>query len=204
MSGGDGAEVLRDAHGRRVGERDRYGTPVATLAWTDDGRLAEAAVRLPDHSWLTIQPRAARDPRWGLSDLLRHGETPLTHCAAIAWERVDAIPPLAEPARLPPGGGSAVLNLVASLAADQNRAPLAYRGPYPTEQLFLALLESFRWMRVDGGPHDPGSSPDVLATFMAGGLRWAPAPHARAFAPEGVYVQARGRIDKLASNGVYN
>ena len=201
MSGGDGAEVLRDAHGRRVGERDRHGAPVATLAWADDGRLAEAAVRLPDGGWLTIQPRAAEDPRWGVSDLLRHGGTPLTHCAAIAWERVDTIPPLAEPARLPPGGGTAVLNLVAALAADQGCPSLAYRGPYPTEQLFLSLLESFRWMPVGGPPDHAADPPDPLVAFLDGGLRWVPAPHTRAFEPEGVYVQARERIDKLAWHG---
>ncbi len=199
MSGGDGGEVLRDARGRRVGEHDRYGAPVATLAWADDERLAEAAVRVPDGSWLAIQPRAAHDPRWGVSDLLRHGGAPLTHCASIEWGRVDAIPPLAEPARLPPGGGTAVLNLIAALAADQGRTALAYRGPYPTEQLFLALLESFLWTRLDAD--DPGRLPDVLAAFMAGALRWSPAPHARAFAPGGVYVQSRARIEKLAWRG---
>jgi hypothetical protein len=221
VSGG-GAEVLRDARGRRVGEHDCYGAPVASLVWADDGRLAEAAVRLPDGSWLTVQPRAAHDPRWGVSDLLRGGDTPLTHCAAIAWDRVDAIPPLAEPARLPPGGGTAVLNLVAALAADQRRAALSYRGPYPTEQLFLALLESFRWIAGDEppalgqgaearvpslgpaareAPDDPGSGPDLLATFRSGALRWSPAPHTRAFPPGGVYVQARERIEKLAWRG---
>jgi hypothetical protein len=204
VSGG-GAEVLRDARGRRVGERDCYGAPVTSLAWADDGSLAEAAVRLPDGSWLTVQPRAAHDPRWGVSDLLRRDTIPLTHCAAIAWERVDAIPPLAEPARLPPGGGTAVLNLVAALAADQRRAALSYRGPYPTEQLFLALLESFRWMIPDDAareaPDAPGSGPDLLAAFRAGALRWSPAPHTRAFPPGGVYVQARERIEKLAWRG---
>jgi hypothetical protein len=197
VSGG-GAGVLRDARGRRVGERDRYGAPVASLTWADDGRLAAAAVRVPDGSWLTIQPRAAHDPRWGVSDLLRHGETSLTHCASIAWERIAAIPPLAEPARLPPGGGTAVLNLVAALAVDQRCRSLAYHGPYPTEQLFLALLESFHCIPL---ADDPGPPPDLLAAFMAGALRWAPAPHTRAFAPSGVYVQSRERIDRLAWHG---
>jgi hypothetical protein len=194
----EGGEVLRDARGRRVGERDRYGAPIATLAWADDGRLIAAAVRVPDGSWLTIQPRATHDPRWGVSDELRHGEVLLTHCAAVDWARVEAIPPLAEPARLPSGGGTAVLNLIAALAADQRCPSLAYRGPYPTEQLFLALLESFHWI---SGADDPGPPPDPLAAFMAGGLRWSPAPHTRAFAPPGVYVQSRERIDKLAWRG---
>jgi hypothetical protein len=190
VSGGAGAEVTRDGRGRRVRERDSYGETIATLTWADNGRLDEARVRLPDRGWLTVLPRQATDPRWGISDVLRQGDTTLTHCAAIEWGAIDAIPPLAEPARLPPGGGTAVLNLIASLAADQGRTALAYRGPYPTEQLFLALIESFDW---DGGDEIA----DPLAAFMAGGLRWAPAPHARALAPGGVYVQSRQRVEKL-------
>ncbi len=53
---------------------------------------------------------------------------------------------------MPPGGGTAVLNLLAGLAADQGGGPVAYHGPYPSEQLFLALLESFRY---EGGGSDP-------------------------------------------------
>jgi len=194
VSGGSGSAVFRDARGRRVREQDRYGADVATLVWAEDDRLVEASVRVPDGSWLVVEPGRAHDPRWGASDLLRRDATPLTHCAAIDWARVEAIPPLAEPARLPPGGGTAVLNLIAALARDQARTSLAYRGPYPTEQLFLALLESFRW-EGDEDARDP------LAAFMGGALRWSPAPHARAFAPGGVYVQSRERIEKLAWRG---
>jgi YD repeat-containing protein len=190
VSGARPPAVLRDGQGRRVAERDADGNAMTRLAWAADGRLVEAAVRLPDGSWLTIHPGAAHDPRWGASDLLRHAGVALTCCAAVEWRRVEAIPPLAEPARLPPGGGTAVLNLVATLAADQGSPALAYRGPYPTEQLFLALLESFRW---EGDA--PGDDP--LAAFMAGGLRWTPAPHRRALTPAGVYVQSRERIEKL-------
>jgi hypothetical protein len=192
-----GAGVARDGRGRRVSERDRWGGEVARLAWAADGRLARAEVRLPDGGWLTVEPGAAHDPRWGASDLLRLAGAPLTHCAAIDWARVDAIPPLAEPARLPPGAGTAVLNLVAALAADQDRGPLRYQGPYPTETLFLALLESFRWAPEDQAPPDL----DPLAAFMAGGLLWTPAPHARAFAPGGVYVQSRERVEKVVWQG---
>jgi hypothetical protein len=194
VSGGGAGRVIRDARGRRVRELDRYGETIATLAWASDGTLAAVAVRLPDRSWLEVEPRAAHDPRWGDSDLFRHGVQPLTHCAAIDWTRVDAIPPLAEPARLPPGGGTAVLNVVAALAADQARGPLPYRGPYPTEQLFLALLECFHW-EPEADTRDP------LAAFMAGALRWSPAPHTRAFAPGGVYVQTRERVDKVVWRG---
>jgi hypothetical protein len=201
VSGSGGGEVIRDPRGRRIRELDRHGEVVATLGWAESGGLAAAAVRLPGGAWLTIEPGAAHDARWGASDLLRLGAAPLTHCAAIDWASVDAIPPLAEPARLPPGGGTAVLNLVAALAADQGRGPLTYRGPYPTEQLFLALLESFRWTPWDATVGDIEMGGDPLAAFMAGGLSWWPDPHTRAFGPQGVYVQSRTQIEKLAWGG---
>jgi hypothetical protein len=197
VEAGGRAEVIRDGRGRRVHERDASGLDLARLTWAADGRLERAAVRLPDRTWLEVTPGAAHDPRWGASDLLRHDGAPLTHSAAIDWACVDAIPPLAEPARLPPGAGTAVLNLIASLAADQGRRQLTYRGPYPTEQLFLALLESFRWEAGDDAPAEI----DPLATFMAGGLRWRPAPCARAFGRDGVYVQTRERVEKVVWGG---
>ena len=201
MSGGRPA-IERDRRGRRVIERDRHGAAVATLAWGGNGGLAEAAVRIPDGSWLRVLPRAARDPRWGASDILVHAGddpdpagSPLTQFAAVDWAAIDAIPPLAEPARLPPGGGTAVLNLIAALAADQSRGPLAYRGPYPTEQLFLALLESFRFEGTTPG------DPHPLEVFTAGGLIWMPHPHERCFDPRGVYVQSRERVEKVVWRG---
>jgi hypothetical protein len=189
-----GPLVERDARGRRVDERDRFGTALARLRWGSDDRLAGADVRLPDGAWVRIEPRAADDPRWGVSDRLRVGDVALTHFAAVDWAAVGAIPVLAEPARLPPGAGTAVLNLVAALAADQGRASLAYAGPYPTEQLFLALLECFRWQ---GAP----AIDDPLGAFMAGELTWAPAPHARAFPRPDVYVQSRARLEKVVWRG---
>lgn len=172
-------------------ERDRHGASVATLAWDGD-RLAEAAVRIPDGSWVRVRPRAAHDPRWGDTDVVEHAAAAVTGFAAVDWAAIDAIPPLAEPARLPPGGGTAVLNLIAALAADQARGPLAYRGPYPTEQLFLALLECFTY---ETGAERP------LQLFMAGGLVWMPAPHERSLDPCGVYVQTRGRVEKVVWRG---
>jgi hypothetical protein len=193
VSGGRPA-VERDVRGRRVRERDRHGAAVTTLTWADDGRLVEAAVRIPDGSWLRIRPRAAEDPRWGATDVVDHEDVALTGFASVDWAAIDTIPPLAEPARLPAGGGTAVLNLIATLAAEQHRAALAYRGPYPTEQLFLALLECFTYDGA-GDQHHP------LERFMRGGLRWIPAPHVRDFDPRGVYVQTRARVEKIVWRG---
>jgi YD repeat-containing protein len=185
--------VRRDAAGRLAGEIDRHGAPVSELAWTDDGRLRRAAVRIPDGSWVTVEPGAGAPGPWGASDELRQGDRAITRFAAVDWARIDRIPPLAEPARLPPGAGTAVLNLIARLAADQGARALRYEGPYPTEQLFLALLESFRWTGQDVG--------DPLAAFMGGVLAWEASPHARAFEPGGVYVQRRARIEKIVTGG---
>lgn len=182
---------------RRIHEIDRRGTSLAVLRW-GPGALRAAWVRIPDGRWLALQPRAAEQPPWGLVDRIALATgvgddgTPLTVFEGLDWARVDRIPTLAEPARLPPGGGIAVLNLIAALAVDQRSPPLRYRGPYPTEQLFLALLESFRYDAADGDP---------LAAFMAGRLTWHPAPHERVFEPDGAYVQLRGRIEKVLWSG---
>lgn len=187
---------------RRILELDRRGNALAALAWRADGALASAWVRIGDGSWLGIEPRATADAAWGASDRLWHADrpappgaprgVPVTVFAALDWARVDAIPPLAEPRRLPPGGGTAVLNLIAALAADQRRRRLRYRGPFPTEQLFLALLEAFRY--------EPGVA-DPLAAFRAGALAWEPAPHERCFGEDGLYLQLRGRIEKVVWRG---
>ena len=181
---------------------DRRGTLVTVLRPTATGSIESAWVRIPDGSWLGIEPRATRDAPWGWSDRLWHAAEPptngwhgarLTLCEALDWARIDRIPVLAEPARLPPGGGTAVLNFIAARAAEQGAGLLAYRGPYPTEQLFLALLESFRY--------EPDAA-DPLAAFVAGDLTWRPAPSEHLFVGDDLYVQLRGRIDKVVWRGI--
>ena len=167
------------------------------LAWRADGGLESAAVRTPAGAWISIEPRAGVLPPWGPVDRLwlaadaETRTTPLTVVGAIDWTRITTIPPLAEPARLPAGAGTAVLNLLATLAQAQGVERLTYRGPYPTESLFLALLECFR--------PDP-SSGDVVARFMTDELAWIPAPFVGSF-EDAAYVQWRAdRIEKVVWN----
>jgi hypothetical protein len=192
-----GTVRFRPGTGRRILELDRHESPVATLSWDGSGTLTAAAVRSAFGAWIGIEPRAAAHPEWGLSDRLwlltdgrdGHRREPLTVFEALDWAAIDHIPPLAEPARLPPGAGTAVLNLVAALAADQDNGRLRYRGPFPTEALFTALLEAFRYL---GGDADP------LGRFRTGELEWAPAPHERHFEPGGPSVQLRDGVEKVA------
>ena len=176
-------------------EVDRGGDVFTTLRWRTDGSLERAWTRIADDSWVMVEPRATREAPWGLCDRLWHAThpsdpspRPLTLFEALAYERIDRIPVLAEPARLPPGAGSAVLNMVASLAADAGGTALAYHGPYPTEQLFLTLLESFRHR---------GDTTDPLAAFLGGRLEWAPAPHERVRLGPRLTAHLRGRVEKV-------
>jgi len=149
-------------------------------------------VRLPDGGWLAIEPRAGSPGPWGASDLVSRDDAPLTRLAALDWTRIDRIPPLAEPARLPAGAGSAIFNLLAALAREQGVDELRYDGPWPTEALFLTLLESFRF--------EPADVKDPRTAFASGALVWRPAPHEVAI-ERGVWVQRRERIEKIVAGG---
>ncbi len=189
-------------HRRRLLELDRRDALVAMLSWRQDGSLRWAKCRIPQGRWIGIEPGGDIHPAWGRSDRVWLVEDsapwkpiePLTLFQALDYARLDFIPPLAEPRRLPTGAGAAVLNLLAGLMKDQGTARVRYVGPYPTEHLFTALLESFRY--------DP-SVESPLERFLAGEpLDWLPAPHERHEVAEGVWVQMRQGIEKVILDGV--
>lgn len=186
---------------RRLLELDRRGQLVAACTWTATG-LARAQCRLPDGGWVGIESGGGEHAAWGRSDRVwRLGAAmpwtplePLTVFEALDYDHLDVIPALAEPHRLPAGAGTAILNLLAGFMKDQGRARVRYRGPYPTEALFTALLECFRY--------DPGAT-DPLARFLDGsGLDWMPAPHERHEVAPGITVQLRQEIEKVVLRGV--
>ncbi len=185
---------------RRLVQFDRRGHLIAAFTWRPDGTLHWARCRTAQGQWVGIDPRSTTHPGWGTSDrvwLLDRAFVPreaLTVFQALDYERLDVIPPLAHPRRLPAGAGTAILDLLAGLMKDQGVGRVRYRGPYPTEQLFTALLESFRY--------DP-SVGDPLDRFMDGGaLDWLPAPHERHHVTPSVTVQLRQEIDKVVMDGV--
>jgi hypothetical protein len=171
-----------------------------------DGRFLGARVRSLDGSVVAVLPGGAEHPLWGASDrIVGEAGGLLTVAAAVDWDRIAFIPALADPTRLPPGAGSAILNLLAGLAAGQGVTSLRYRGPYATEQLFWTLAESFRF---DAAEPDPlGCFLDgAEAAFLAGELReapldWMPAPHERLWPDEGLCVQLRDGVEKVAWEG---
>jgi hypothetical protein len=187
---------------RRLLELDRRGHLVAAYRWRDDGGLAWAKCRTPHGDWIGVEPGAGAPAAWGASDALHRLEPGgpwrprevITVFQSVDWARLEWIPPLAAPQRLPPGAGTAVLNLLAGLMKDQGLARARYRGPYPSESLFTALLECFR---VD--PDEPAP----LERFFAGdGPDWLPAPHERHWVADDVCVHLRQDVEKAVLGGV--
>ncbi len=186
---------------RRLLQFDRRGHLIAACRWRDDGALAWAKSLLPDGRWLGIEPGATTHPAWGASDRVWlmepdapwRGREALTLFQSLDYARPDFIPPLFEPRRLPPGGGTTLLNLIAGLMKDHAVATVRYRGPYPTEQLFTALLECFRYAAGEGLP---------LERFLAdGALDWHPAPFEAQHVRPGLVVQLRHEIEKVTLDG---
>jgi hypothetical protein len=194
------ARSSTDGPPRRVIELDRHGTLLTVARWDEPNRLRWAKFRLPDGRWVGIEPRSTRSGAWGESDrlwLLGDGAPfrpleELGHFQAVEYLAVAAIPPLAEPRRLPPGAGTAVLNFLSNLLVEQGASRVFYRGPYATEQLFTALLESFRYAPA---------APAPLRQFVESDLAWTPAPHERRFLPQGIYIQLRDGVEKVVFRG---
>jgi hypothetical protein len=187
---------------QRLLELDRHGHLIAAFRWRDDGGLAWAKCRTAHDDWIGVEPGAGGRAAWGASDAVHRldGQAVwrprerITVFQSVDWARLEWIPPLAAPQRLPAGAGTAVLNLLAGLMKDQGLARARYRGPYPSESLFTALLECFR--------PDP-DEPAPLERFVAGeGPDWLPAPHERHWVAEDVCVQLRQDVDKAVLRGV--
>lgn len=192
---------------RRLVQFDRHGHLMAACRWSPNGALDWARCRAADGGWIGVEPDAIEHPAWGRSDrvwILDREETwgeepwrpvePLTVFRSLDWAALDHIPPLAEPRRLPPGAGSAVLNLVAALMKDQGVARVRYRGPFPSEQLFTTLLECFRY--------DPGQALPLERFLADGGLDWLPAPYESHQVAPWVTVRLREGIDTVVADGV--
>lgn len=191
-----------DGPRRRLVELDRRGHLIAACRWREDGGLAWAKCLSAAGDWIGVEPGAGAPRAWGRSDAVWRlaPDAPwepreaITVFEAVDWERLEHIPPLAEPARLPAHAGTTVLDLLAGLMKDQGLARVRYRGPYPSEALFTALLECFR--------HDPTATAPLDRFLDGGDLDWLPAPHERHWVAEGVCAQMREDLDKVVAHGL--
>jgi hypothetical protein len=126
---------------------------------------------------------------------------PLTAMSALDFDRPSELPIIAEPARLPPGGGALLLNFIAERARAAGIPSLRYAGPYPTPALFAALARSFR---------TAGSEVEFCANVLDRALRlardpiavdFAPAPHARVPFARG-YCEVRDGVERAVIDGL--
>ncbi len=198
---------------RRLASFDRHGRLLLFMNWSPEGRLSHFKVRGLDGVFLGVVRGAAWHLGWGESDSvwLLDGEEgfsierSLTLFRSVSYEDLDFLPPLDNPAVLPAGGGSTVLNVLALLARDQGKSVLRYRGPYPSERLFTTLRESFRYSGEPGANRErftQGLEETALRLEMKEAeVDWAPFPHERFFPAAHTCVQLRDGIEKVYDRG---
>ena len=166
---------------------DRTGVVHAELAWRAGTEQLERLVV----AGATVEGAIIDHPLLGAAHAV--GDTAMT---ALAWAQPTEIPAIAEPGRLPPGAGGAILNTIAVLAERAGVASLRYAGPYPTPALWRALARSFR---------TTGDEAEFTADVLGRALRVArdpiaidfqPAPHER-LALAGGFVELRDGVERV-------
>lgn len=120
---------------------------------------------------------------------------------ALDWARPTEIPAIAAPARLPPGAGSAILNVVALLARSAGVAALRYAGPYPTSALWRSLARSFRCDADEAAFTAGALDRAVRVARDAIPIDFVPDPHERLAIPRG-FVELRGGIERAVLDRV--
>ena len=129
----------------------------------------------------------------------------LTFFRSVSYEDVETLPPLDAPMRLPSGGGAAILNVLARLGQDQEKQALRYYGPYPSDQLFFTLRESFVCSGEVGANRErftQGAEEAALHMRMVESVvDWRPAPHERFYPGAHTCVQLRNGVEKVYDHG---
>lgn len=118
---------------------DRTGYFWADLEWEGD-RLRSLAV-----PGAVVRGARIPDPLFGEAHPIETATGDrLTTISVIDWARPTEIPAIADPAKLPPGTGGAIMNALALLAEQSEVRALRYAGPYPTSALWKTLARSFQ------------------------------------------------------------
>lgn len=198
---------------RRLAGFDRHGRLLSLFRYAADNRLRAFKVRNLDGRFLGVLRGAASHLGWGTSDVIGQvaGEggfdldRTLSLCRAVRYEDLENLPPLDTPMGLPPGGGATLLNVLAVLARDQAKQALRYRGPYPSDQLFYTLRESFRCAGEVGANRERftrgAEDAAVHLTMLEAVIDWRPAPHERFYPAAHTCVQLRNGVEKVYDHG---
>ncbi len=163
---------------------DRTGVTWATVAWDGD----RPTITVPG---VRVDGALVDDPLLGASHVIICGDR-TTAMSALDWRRPTQIPTIAAPAVLPPGSGSMLMNVIATLARDAGVPALRYAGRYPTAALFHTLCRSFR---------TDAEEDDFTGHFQLAGppreipIDFTPAPFERLANPHG-YVELRDGIER--------
>ncbi len=213
----------RFADRRRLATFDIGGKLLTWFRWADEGVLKRFGLVLAGGVSIGLVAGAEEHSIWGECDAVAvlgaHNAPVRTLCRAAKsdFRRLTFIPPLDEPAAVPPGGGSALMNVFAELMLDQGVTEARYRGPYPTEALLETLLESFEPVLTEGGPAPAGAAlADFARLFMQGvevkalegqltesPLAFRPKPHERRLLGDEAALQIRtGQVERFVCGGV--
>jgi hypothetical protein len=193
--------IYEEADGRLVRVIDRTGALHAELTWSaaDDspgslGSLGSLLRLTVAHA--VVHGAVISHPLLGAAHAV--GDTAMT---AVAWARPAEIPAIAEPGRLPPGAGGAILNTIAVLALRAGVAALRYAGPYPTAALWHSLARSFR-CSADEAAFTAGALDRALRVARDPiAIDFVPAPHER-IAVAGGFVELRDRLERAVIDAV--
>ena len=173
---------------------DRNGRSWADLEWTGD-RLAHL-----DVFGASVRGMVIDDPLLGPAHpiVTTTGSTAMT---TIDWLRPTEIPAIANPALLPLGAGSAILDVVARLAKRAGVTALRYAGPYPTNALWRALLRSFRTTGSEAEFTANALDRMLARTRTPIPIDFTPAPHDRVEVPRG-HVELRDGLERAVIDGI--
>lgn len=175
---------------------DRTNFVWAELSWDGDSLRS---LRVPG---AVIRGDRIQHPLLGAAHAIETDDgLELTAISAIDWARPTEIPAIAEPGRLTPGSGGAIMNVLAQLAHDAEIKALRYAGPYPTSALWRTLARSF-----DVYGTEEAFTADLvhrMATLARDpiAIDFLPAPHERLAIPGG-HVELRDGIQRVTLDGI--
>lgn len=152
---------------------------------------------------LLVEPEAdgGEHPVFGRCLRLLSGAELCSVMGAVDWARPASIPPVAEPARLPPMTGTMLLNAIALAAAHAGVSELRYVGPYPTAALYASLRQCFV---ADGSEESftaEGLALLVAPRMVEAPVAFTPAPFERWWPTPRIGVQARRQIERVFVDG---